>query len=220
MREIALGRVIDDVLEGGIDRLRPKLDRIDLVRVGGHFVEDRRVDLRRLIADEAGERCPLCPMAFSGGAQAAVKMNLESRCLIELRRGQFNCPLIEVVGNPHRADRMGRGRPGTDLVELVRQGHHWTLRLLHHVQVRIEPDGLRICRRLSEQRIDLATKRGDCRSHSAAHHECSAVRAGGGIGEIQPRQRDAHVRCLFDSHRFTPLRRVGTLDEGSANSKP
>ena len=84
--EIALGRIVDDVLERGVDRLGSELDRVNLVRLGLHLVEDgNRVDRRRLISDETGQRGALGAVALAGRAEAAEQMDLERRRLAKLR---------------------------------------------------------------------------------------------------------------------------------------
>ena len=45
-------------------------------------------------------------MALTGGAEAAKEVDLERGRLVEFIRGQFRCPLIKVVGDTHRADRV------------------------------------------------------------------------------------------------------------------
>ena len=63
----------------------PSLTGISLVRLGRHLVENgNRVDRRRLVTDQAGQRRTLRPVAFAGRAEAAEQVDLERRRLVEL----------------------------------------------------------------------------------------------------------------------------------------
>ena len=75
MREVALRRVVDDVLERRVERGGAELHREGLVGLGRQFVEEQRIDGRRLLADDAGERGPLGAVALAGGAEAAEQVD-------------------------------------------------------------------------------------------------------------------------------------------------
>jgi hypothetical protein len=53
--EVALGGVVDDVLQRDRDVLAAKLDREGLVGIGRQAVEEGGIDRRRLVADQAGQ---------------------------------------------------------------------------------------------------------------------------------------------------------------------
>ena len=83
-----------------------QLHREDLVRMDHEVVEDRRVDRRRLIAGKAGQGGSLGSVPFAGGTQTSIQMDLERGRLRELAGRQLRGPLVEVVRDAHRADRM------------------------------------------------------------------------------------------------------------------
>ena len=83
------------------------------------LVEERRIDGRRLLADDAGERGALGAVALAGRAEAAEQVHLQRGRLGELVGRQLGAALVEVVGDPHRADRVRARRARADLVELV-----------------------------------------------------------------------------------------------------
>src|SRR5690606_22314926 len=56
VREIALRRVVNDVLQRSIEGLVAELHREDLVRPVAQIVEEQGVDRRRLLADDTRER--------------------------------------------------------------------------------------------------------------------------------------------------------------------
>ena len=115
--------------------LLAELHREGLIRVRRQAVEERRLDRRRLLADDAGERGALGAVALAGGAQAAEQVHLEAGGLRELVGRQLRAALIEVVGDAHRADRVRARGPGADLVELFERGHHRPLGLLDDLEV-------------------------------------------------------------------------------------
>ena len=135
MREVALGRVVDDVGERQIERLVAELHRIGLLRLGDHLVEEQRIHGGRLLAHQARERGALGAVALAGGAQAAEQMHLEAGGLRQLVGRQLRAALVEVVGDAHRPDRVRARGAGADLVELVHHGHHRALGLLDDVEV-------------------------------------------------------------------------------------
>ena len=77
MREVALRRVVDDVLERSVERLAAELHLESLIGIRRQAVEERRLDRRRLLADDAGERGALGAVALAGRAQAAEQVHLE-----------------------------------------------------------------------------------------------------------------------------------------------
>ena len=182
VREVALGRVVDDVLQGDVEGLVAQLHREDLVGLVPQAVEEERVDGRRLLAHDARERCPLRPVAQAGGAQAAEQVHLERGRLVELLLRQLRAALVEVVGDAHRADGVGARRARPHLVELVDRRHHRALGL--PLDVEVERDVLRHRgrRRRGGGGLLLLGRRaaGDHRRRAddgAAHHEGAAVHA-------------------------------------------
>ena len=141
MREVALRRVVDDVLQRRIECRGAELHGERLVGFGRQFVEERRVDGGRLLADDARKRGALGAMAFAGGAQAAEQVNLQRRGLRQLVSRQLGGALIEVVRDPHRANRVRARRTRPHLVELVDGRHHRPLGLLHDVEILREVGG-------------------------------------------------------------------------------
>jgi len=66
MREVALWRVVDDVLQRRVERGGAELHRKGLVLVGLEIIEERRIDRGRFLADDARERGSFCAVAHAG----------------------------------------------------------------------------------------------------------------------------------------------------------
>jgi hypothetical protein len=143
------------------------------------------------------------------GAEAAEQIDLQRRGLGQLVRRQLGAALIEVVGDPHRADGVGRRGPGTDLVEFLDRGHHRALGLLDHVEVGIQ-GGRRAAagraRRLGGDVGDvlgLAAGQGaDRQRQGAAHHEGAAIGSRRRFtrvefGDDRPFRHPVHRLALF-----------------------
>ena len=136
VRKIPLGLVVDDVLQREVEGVVPQLHGKALIRMGHEAVQEFGLDGCRLLADHARQRCSLGAVPDAGCAQAAVEMDLEPGGLRELIGRQSGAALIEVIGDAHRTNRVGARRARSHLVELVHDGHHGTLGLLHDVEVR------------------------------------------------------------------------------------
>ena len=134
MREVALGRVVDDVGQRQIERLVAELQRIRLFRLLLHLVEEQRINRGRFLADQPRQRGAFGAVALAGGAQAAEEVNLEAGRLGQLVGRQLRATLIKVVGDAHRPDRVRARGAGTHLVELLDHGHHRALGPFHDVQ--------------------------------------------------------------------------------------
>ena len=135
MGKVALGRVVDDVGKRQVERLVAELDRIGLLGLVAHLVEEQRIDRGRLLAQQPGKRRTLGAVALAGRAEAAEQVHLQPGGLGELVGRQLGAALVEVVGDAHRPDRVRARGPRADLVELVGQDHHRALRGLHHIEV-------------------------------------------------------------------------------------
>ncbi len=136
MREIALGLVIDDVLERDIEALVAELHREALVGIVPKAVQEERIHRSRLLADNAGQSRAFGPVTLTRGAEAAVKVDLHAGGLGKLVRRQFGAALVEVVGDAHRPDSVRTGGSGPDLIELFNGRHDRSLRLLDDIQIR------------------------------------------------------------------------------------
>ena len=84
MRELSLGRVVNDVGQREIERLVAELKRIRFVRLLFHCVEEQRIHRGRFLADESRQRGAFGAVALARGAQAAEQMHLEPGRLGEL----------------------------------------------------------------------------------------------------------------------------------------
>ena len=135
MLEVALGRVVDDVLEAHVDGLVAQLHREHLVGLVAQAVEELRVDRGRFFPDQAGERGAFRAVSLARRAEAAEQVHLQLRRLGEFVGRQFGGLLVEIVGDAHRTDRVRAGRARAHLVELVHGRQHRARALLHHVQV-------------------------------------------------------------------------------------
>src|SRR4051812_21630294 len=117
-------------------------------------VQDRGINCRWLVAGEARQGSAFGSVTLACSAEAAEKVDLERRSLRELIGRQFRRPLIKIVGDAHRTNRV-RGRwSRSHFVELIDKGHHWPLSVLDHLQVRIDwlgPKRWGGCRDLAEQ---------------------------------------------------------------------
>ncbi len=136
VREVALRRVVDDVLERGVERGGAELHREHLIGLLLQLVEERGIDGGGLLADDAGEGSALGAVADARGAEAAEQVNLERSGLGELVGGKLGAALVEVVGDPHRTNGVRARWAGTHFVELFDRRHDRPLGLLDHVQVR------------------------------------------------------------------------------------
>src|SRR5262249_30141005 len=135
----------------------------------------------RRLAYDAREWGALGAVALAGRAEAAVEVDLDARRLSELCGGQLRAALVEVVGDAHRADRVGAGRSGSDLVELLDRGHYRPFRLLDDVELGRQGD-LGRCRRRGLGLLfgghRAARDHGGRAHHRAAHHERAPIHAG------------------------------------------
>src|SRR4029079_3906837 len=77
MREVALGLVEDDVLQRRVERGAAELHRERLIGLRRELVGERRIDRRRLLADDPGERGTLGAVSLARGAQAAEEAYAE-----------------------------------------------------------------------------------------------------------------------------------------------
>ena len=85
MREVALGRVVDDVLERDVERLAAELHREDLVRIGRASSSRKAGSIvAGSLPTSAGERGALGAVALAGRAEAAEQIDLQRRRLGEL----------------------------------------------------------------------------------------------------------------------------------------
>ena len=133
-----LVRVVDDVLEAHIDRLVAELHREHLVRLVSQAVQELRVDRRRFLPDQPGERGSFRAVSLARRAEASEQVHLKLRRLGEFVGRQLGGSLVEIVGDAHRTNRVRAGRPRAHLVELVHGRQHRSLSLLHDIQVRRE----------------------------------------------------------------------------------
>ncbi len=127
--KVPFGRVVDDVFERQIERLAAELQREGLIGFVAHLVEKQGIDGGRLLAEQPRERGALRAVPLSGRAEAAEQVHLESRRLRECVRRELRAPLVEVVGNAHRPDRVRARGAWSHLVELVQHRHHRPLAL-------------------------------------------------------------------------------------------
>ena len=191
--EVALGGIVDDVLEAHIDRLVAELHREHLVRLVSQAVQKFRVDRCRFFPDQPRERGAFRAVSLAGRAEASEQVHLKLRRLGEFVGRQLGGSLVEIVGNAHRTNRVRAGRAGAHLVELVHGRQHRPLPLLHDVQVRSERRrrpafagaacGLRRQRgdghRGSLFGRDSATRHhGGSTAHGASDQEIAAIHAG------------------------------------------
>ena len=89
MLEVALGRIVDDVLEADIDRLVAELYLERLVRLVSQAVEKQRVDGGRLFSYQSRQRGSFRAVSLAGGAEAAEQVDLKLRRLGEFVGRQF-----------------------------------------------------------------------------------------------------------------------------------
>src|SRR6185503_21002023 len=111
--EVALCRVVNDVLERDVEGRRTELHREHLVRLVTQAIEERGVDGGGLFSDESCESGAFRSVSLACRAKTAKQMDLQGCRLRELVLGQLGCPLIKIVGDTHRADRVRarRSRP-------------------------------------------------------------------------------------------------------------
>ena len=128
MFEVALGGIVDDVLEAHIDGLGAELHREHLVRLVSQAVEEFRVDRCRFFPDQPCERGSFRAVSLARRAEASEQVHLKLRRLGEFVGRQFGGLLVEVVGDAHRTDRVRAGRARAHLVELVHGRQHRPLR--------------------------------------------------------------------------------------------
>ena len=126
--------------------------------------------------------CPL-PVAL----RLPKRCTLSAVALASWSGGQLRAALVEVVGDPHRADRVRAGGPGAHLVELLERRHHRPLRLLHDVEVGRDVLLDHGRRRRGPRRLLLLGRRaardhGRGADHGAPHHERAPVHARGNLG--------------------------------------
>ena len=77
MMKVALGRVVDDVLQADINRRAAELYWKGLIGFVAQTIEKQRVNSCRLFSDESGERSALSAVPFARCAQAAKEIDLE-----------------------------------------------------------------------------------------------------------------------------------------------
>src|SRR6185369_5509394 len=106
MFEVALGGVVDDVLEADRDRLAAELYLERLVRLVSQAVEKQRVDSSRLFAHQSRQGGAFGAVALAGGTETAEQVDLQLRRFGEFVGRKFFGALVEVIGDAHRANRV------------------------------------------------------------------------------------------------------------------
>ena len=136
MREVALRRVVDDVLERRVEGL------VDRASPGRSDPACRAARRGRCGSTVAGS-LPMMPASDARSVPwpLPVALRLPNRCTFSAvafaswSAGQLGAALVEVVGDAHRPDGVRARWAGTDLVELVDGRHHRALGLLDDVQL-------------------------------------------------------------------------------------
>src|SRR4030095_11264115 len=131
--EVALGGIIDDILEAHIDRLVAKLYLERLIRLVSQGVEKFTVHGGRLFSYQSRKRGSFRTVALAGGTEAAEQVDLKLRRLSEFVGRKFFGALLEVIGDAHRTDRVRARRTRPHFVELVRRRQHGPRALLDHI---------------------------------------------------------------------------------------
>ena len=224
MREVALRRVVDDVLQRHVERLVAELHREGLIRL-------RRRGCRGTPGSTVAGSLPMTPASAARSVPwpLPVALRLPNRCTLsaghlrELIGRQLGAALVEVVGDAHRADRVRARRPGPDLVELFERGHRpgpWPSSRRRDPATRSLPGlggGWRR-RRRPPVAGSLAGAAGDDRHRAderAAHHEGAAIDTRGNLRRVrlQCRHRDDWFVVLLGLHMCAPPRCAGRARE-------
>jgi hypothetical protein len=95
--------VVDDVLEGDVNRFVAEFHREDLIRFVAEGVEELGVDSCRFLSDKTGKCCALRPVPLAGCAQLPNRWTRKAVACSVIRR-QLEGALVEVIGDAHRAN--------------------------------------------------------------------------------------------------------------------
>ncbi len=119
MRHGQSGVFEEDARDPHIQRRGPEFHGVPTRGVGGKTVEEFGPARGRRLPEQARQRRAVRPVTSSGRAQAAVEVDLDPRRPGgQLDRKRRYAPEV-VVGDAHRAHRVGTRRPRPDLEQLI-----------------------------------------------------------------------------------------------------